>query len=203
VAHGVAAVAVEELAIDPLPTRGKQKSNQIRNVLGGAEPACGLLRNSTRADCELRLDDGVLDTDPVTADALVSLIVGEARAQSSEVNMIATGVLRHLAGHRLLDSTAEQVMGIAAMTDPGFWSLLFADLEAGPILRRFLSNPAAWSIRPDLGSEPGDAANVAVRFNLRRLYLDLPSRGGEPMTTDALPGELLKEPREYLITEAD
>jgi hypothetical protein len=46
-------------------------------------------------------------------------------------------------------------------------------------------------------------ANVPVRFKLRRLYLDLPSRDGEPMRTDALPGDLLMEPCDYVITEAD
>jgi hypothetical protein len=50
-----------------------------------------------------------------------------------------------------MDTTAEQVTELAVMTDPEFRSLLFADLQAGPIVRRFLSNPAAWVYQAGLG----------------------------------------------------
>ena len=117
--------------------------------------------------------------------------------------MTATGVLRHLADRLLANVPAAQLAEIAAMTDPEFWALLLSDVDASSVLRRFLRNPAAWSIRPGRADESEDVARSPVRFNLRRLYLDLPSRDGESMTADHLPGDLLMEPPDYFILEED
>lgn len=151
----------------------------------------------------LRLIDGVVDTDRDTADLLAELIVGEARAQASPVNMIATGVVRDLADRVLAGATPSEIDRVAVMTDAEFWALLLSHAETGPITRRFMRDPLRWSVTPAAANLPAaDTGTSRTVFRLRRLYLDVPDIDGRPAPAGLLAPGLPTVQVDFLITEA-
>lgn len=138
---------------------------------------------------KLRLVDGVVDTDPSTADYLKRLTVAEAQAQATEPNLVAVAVIRELAS-RILDTPAQhQRSDIAAMTDDEFWALLLAHPMTSADAAHFRRAPTAWQIDP---ADAPPTGTEAIHVRLRRLYLDLPLTNGHPTppidpTTEGLP----------------
>ncbi len=104
------------------------------------------------------MTDGVVATDPQTAAYLVDLIVGEARWQTSEPNVIVTAVLRDLADRLLDGSTTARRDRIAAMTDSDFWDLLSGDPQTADTARQLRSDSTAWRLLPgsEVETRPGD-----------------------------------------------
>ena len=63
-----------------------------------------------RTFSRLGLTDGAVDTDRETADYLLDLVIGEALSQTSPPNLVATAVLRHLAGRLLNEAVSRAVL---------------------------------------------------------------------------------------------
>lgn len=131
----------------------------------------------------LRLVDGAVDTDAVTASYLVDLGVGEARSQTSAPNVIVTGVVRHLAQMLLGELSEDQRLTVAAMTDHELWALLLSHPATGAMADGLRRNPTAWTLVPLEGSDEPDRAGD-VRHTVTRLYLDLPLVDGQPYAGD-------------------
>jgi HD superfamily phosphohydrolase len=129
---------------------------------------------------QLRLINGTVDTDPDTARELFALIVGEACAQRSSVNIISYAVVRKLA-ESLLER--QDAMVVAAMTDDEFWSVLAADTNVGGQAAEFRRLPHDW-ISESLTQEEAAAALEAgeTAHTIHRSYLDLPTVYGKPLS---------------------
>ncbi|WP_164088477.1 HD domain-containing protein [Frondihabitans sp. 762G35] len=145
----------------------------------------------------LRLLDGVVDTDAGTAAYLRDLVEAEARAHCSPANVVATGVMRHLAETLLedLDDASRRV--VAAMTDDEFWTLLLADPRTAEVATSLRRDPAAWRVRP--GGPGVSPAAGEIPFTIRRLYLDLPLVDGRPFP----PGEAPDARLSYLLSRGE
>lgn len=144
---------------------------------------------------QLRLSNGVVDTDTDTADYLIELIEAEARWQSSEPNVVATAVVRNLAERLLEDHATHQSEDrsaeLAAMTDDEFWALLLADPRTVAVAATLRRDPAGWHLVPDGPAEAGQPDDIS--FVVSRRYLGRPLVDGRPMPSqvtlaDDLPG---------------
>lgn len=148
----------------------------------------------------LRIVDGAVETDEKCAGYLAELVVGEALSQSAAHNLVATGVLRHLATRVVIDLPPSRRAEIAAMTDHEFWALLLADRRTSSAVDAFRRDPAAWQVAPVDQDDTPDAGREVVEFQLSRLYLDLPLVNGQPMPVDASRfAGLPKLPQRYLL----
>lgn len=124
----------------------------------------------------LTLTGGVVTTDPATADHLDDLVLAEARSQTAEVNVVATGLLRHWAGLLLHDAPAEQRTRTAASTDEELWWSLRTDERTAAEVERFRRDPLQWAVTdPDAVGH----GTTGTRHTVRRLYLSAPRVPGE------------------------
>ena len=144
----------------------------------------------------LRLVDGAVDADPVTAAEVTDLAVREARAQRSAANLVPVTVLRALVG-RLLDTGALDTATFAAATDDELWARLTTDPATSTEARSLRRHPERWRmLRPAASVTPATSGNVrddtdtaadaddladAYAHVLRRVYLDLPTADGVPV----------------------
>lgn len=126
----------------------------------------------------LRIVDGVVDTDAETGAYLVDLVLGEARSQSSTANIVATGVMRHLATRLLTGMPEARRAEVAAMTDDEFWGLLLTHPRTAPTAHAFRSDPAAWDLVPDPIEPLSEDSSLTelddIEYVLLRRYVDLP-----------------------------
>lgn len=86
-----------------------------------------------------------MSTDAETAAYLTELVVGEARPHLSDANVLANGVVRHLAAPLLDDAPQDTARQVAAMTDHEFWALLTTDPRTAAA-RSLQRDPWAWQI---------------------------------------------------------
>lgn len=144
---------------------------------------------------KLRVSNGVVDTDAATADYLIELIEAEARWQSSEPNVVATGVVRNLAERLIEDGVTGQSedrrADVAAMTDDEFWARLLADPRTAAVAATLRRDPAGWQLVPDGAAETGQRDDIS--FVVSRRYLGRPLVDGRPTPSqmplaDNLPG---------------
>ena len=150
----------------------------------------------------LRLHNGAVDTDPETASYLVELAVGEARWRTSVPNVVATGLVRHLAQTLLVELDPAERQRVAAMTDHEFWVLLLTHPRTGPTADAFRRDPAAWTavpIHPD-NDATADRSAGHIEFEVGRLYLDTPLIAGRPFALDLV--DLPALPQSFLIHPA-
>ncbi len=128
----------------------------------------------------LQVTRGCVGTDATTAGYLAELVAAEARWHCSDVNVVATGVVRYLASVLLQEASPARVGQVAAMTDEEFWVLLMGEPVTADAARALRKDPAAWRV-----AAAGEAATSGgIPYSLRRLYLDLPLVDGALM-----PGE--------------
>lgn len=116
------------------------------------------------------------------------MVAAEARLHTAPLNVVATAVVRHLAGVVLADVLPARVREVAEMTDDEFWALLLADPRTARTTRRLRRDPGAWRIAEpgdNSGDGPGEraAATTGFPFTMSRLYLDLPLVNGRPVDT--------------------
>lgn len=152
----------------------------------------------------LRMLNGAVSTDAATADYLGGLVVAEARSQTSAVNALATGVMRHWAGLLLQDASPLQRSGIAAMTDDEFWMLLRADERTGGDAGQFRRDPQLWTATPTRPPRPGaEGPSAYTTHRIQRLYLTLPHVAGESTGRAAeIFSGLPRTPLDYVISRA-
>lgn len=134
----------------------------------------------------LAVVDGCVSTDRETAGYLAELVVGEARWVCSDVNAVATGVVRHLGMLLLRDAPTSRREQIAASTDDEFWALLFSDPVTAEAARALRRDPLGWQV-VDPGTAAGAAAATstgAIGYAVTRLYLDVPLVEVVPMGRD-------------------
>lgn len=136
----------------------------------------------------LQIVDGVVDTDAETGAYLVDLVSGEARSRCSAANIVATGVMRHLATQLLTDSSAARRAEVAVMTDDEFWALLLTHPRTAGTAHALRSDPAAWDVIPDpieqLSNGASPTGAIDIEYVLSRLYLDLPLVDGLRLPPD-------------------
>ncbi len=186
--HGIDSDVVVELANGTKPSvlHGATQAMQLDHLESFVRS--GRSHGRTREPpprtlARLRLADGAVDTDRETADYLIDLVIGEALSQTAPPNVVATAVLRHLAGRLLSQLSTDEAAGardIAELTDHDLWSLLLTHPSTAADAATLRRDPAAWMIAPT-GAAP---AVHDIDFQLRRLYLDLPLVGGEPVSPD-------------------
>lgn len=129
----------------------------------------------------LHVANGAVSTDARTAAYLVDLIIDEARSQSSAPNVIATGLMRHLATQALADMPRAGVMRVAAMTDDEFWAMLLSDPRTATLADEFRRDPAAWTVTDCPTNDAGAYEAVGphgITYGVTRQYLDLPTVDG-------------------------
>jgi hypothetical protein len=125
----------------------------------------------------LEVTRGCVSTDATTAGYLVELVAAEARWHCSNVNVVASGVVRHLANLLLQDASAAYVGQVAAMTDEEFWVLLMGEPVTAEAARSLRRDPAAWRV----AAAGETTTRRGMPYSLRRLYLDLPLVDGASM----------------------
>lgn len=134
----------------------------------------------------VRVIDGCVTTDPETGQYLAELVAGEARWLCSRTNVIPNAVVRHLAERHVSASSPAHRAEVAAMTDDEFWGLLLSDPHTASHARALRRDPAAWELRehgdPDGGDDDPDRGDAATpRYEIKRLYLDMPLVDGRPL----------------------
>lgn len=153
-----------------------------------------------------RLDiaNGAVGTDARTAAYLVDLIIDEAQSQSSTPNVIATGLMRHLATRALTEVPRAEVMRVAAMTDGEFWAMLLGDPRTATLAEEFRRDPAAWTVTDCPTNESGAYESVsphAITYDVTRQYLDLPTVDGALISLDpSAVHRIPRSPRRWSIS---
>ena len=136
----------------------------------------------------LGLVEGGVDTDAGTARELTDLVVGEAHAQRSPANVVASAVVRRLVELLLVRLDPSQ---LAAMTDDELWCALTSDTELGPTATRFRRSPLDWVVDASGPTPPWATGTPAdIVYEVRRSYLDLPTVGGVHLERAAAVGAL-------------
>lgn len=126
----------------------------------------------------LRLAGPYLETDVETAEALVELIVAEARFHCSAANMGPNTILAHLV-RRLLDAGGMTADNLAAMTDAEVERRLFEAPVTQEEAKRLWYRPQTIDVRR---LEDDDAPPDAHVVQVDRLYLAMPLVDGEVVT---------------------
>jgi hypothetical protein len=127
---------------------------------------------------KVRLEHGAIDTGPETGAYLADLVLAEAQSQSSELNVVATTVVRDLA-RQLLDGADEvRVQEVAHMTDNEFWATLLDDKRTRADARLFLRTPWVWEAEPVLRFNDTRTSSAAIPHQIPRFYTDLPMISG-------------------------
>ncbi|MCJ1715493.1 HD domain-containing protein [Curtobacterium sp. VKM Ac-2922] len=126
----------------------------------------------------LRLIDGAVDTDVVTADEITHLAFAEARAQRSEANIIPNAVMRDLVRRACAAGVLTPDV-LATMTDDALWALLSTAPTTAAGARALRRHPERWRMRAGR-STSADALTHVVR----RTYLDLPTVDGRTVHAD-------------------
>lgn len=135
----------------------------------------------------VRLEQGAIDTEPETGAYLADLVMAEARFQSSELNVVASAVVRDLA-RQLLDGVDDvRVLQVAQMTDHQFWATLLDDERTRGDARLFLRTPWVWEAQPVPRFSEVRVASGAILHEIPRFYTDLPMISG--VVVD-VPGDL-------------
>jgi len=153
----------------------------------------------------LTLTGGVVTTDSATADHLDDLVMAEARSQTSDVNVLATGLLRHWTGVLLHDASHEQLTRFAVMTDDELWWLLRTDERTATDVDLFRRDPLQWVVaRADTGGRSGDCATGYTQRTIQRLYLSVAHVIGEAPAARAahLLAQLPPTPLRFVIYRA-
>lgn len=152
----------------------------------------------------LRVADGAVGTDAKTGAYLVDLIIDEARSQSSAPNVVATGLMRHLATQALADLPHAGLMRVAAMTDDEFWAMLLRNPRTATLAEEFRRDPAAWTVTDCPTNQAGASEAVdprAITYAVTRQYLDLPVVDGKLISVDpAAADRLPRSPRRWSIS---
>lgn len=104
---------------------------------------------ATLAKVEVR--DGAIVADAATAEYVRMLLVSEARYHASDINVIASAVVRNLVD-TLLGSGRLRLAEVAAMTDLELWAALLADPSTAEETTTFLRSPWSWRVE-GLGDE--------------------------------------------------
>lgn len=126
----------------------------------------------------LRVTEGAVDTDERTAEYIADLVAAEARSHLSEINVIANGVLRHLALTVLAKATPAGVLDLAQLADDQFWAVLLNDPDVRDSAQRLRNDPLHWRAERLGSAEVGRVDGL--QHTVRRLYLDLPLVDGTP-----------------------
>ena len=127
---------------------------------------------------KLRLTNGVVDTDVATARELIRLIVAEARAQRSSVNVVCSAVLRSFT-QTLIEAHDDQT--VATWTDHEYWSVLLNDPTVGDSAADFRRAPHEWKatqVAVDRAAQRPAASGIS--FSITKSYLALPTVNGAP-----------------------
>jgi len=124
----------------------------------------------------LRLTNGTVNTDADTARELVRLIVAEARAQRSPVNVVCSAVLRSFT-QALLEAHDDQA--VTTWTDEEYWSALLNDPGVGDAAADFRRAPHEWiATQVPVNSAAQRPAASGISFSITKSYLALPTVDG-------------------------
>lgn len=151
----------------------------------------------------LRVLDGSVDTDADTAAYLVGLVLDEARSQCSSPNVVATGLMRHLADLALSDMSPARQAQVAAMTDDEFWMVLRSDPRTVALADDLRRDPAVWRAIESPPDQLRDGA-TDIDYTVTRFYVDHPLVNGHspPQNRLAL-AELPTAPQRWLLHRAE
>ena len=149
------------------------------------------------------LKQGAIDTEPATGAYLADLVMAEARFQSSELNVVASAVVRDLARQLLDGADDARVQQVAQMTDHEFWAALLDDQRTRGDARMFLRTPWAWEAQPVPRFSEVRISGGAILHEIPRFYTDLPMISGAVFD---LPAELRTGfdslPRRFTVSRA-
>jgi HD superfamily phosphohydrolase len=207
--HGLDAVHVDDHAHaaspGPLtPAAGLLSLDHLDSFVRSARAHGRLEEDPPQLLNRLRLLEGAVSTDAVTAGQLAALVIAEARSQTSVVNVLATALIRHWAGLILGDAAAHQRAAIAAMTDDEFWALLRADERTADDVEQFRRDPQQWSVTQQEIAAPTPEAKdplVDITYRIQRLYLTLPLvEGHDTGAAAAIFADLPSPPLHYVVT---
>ncbi|MFT4230754.1 MAG: HD domain-containing protein [Microbacterium sp.] len=151
----------------------------------------------------LRVVDGTVDTDASTADELVVLVAGEARAQRSTANVLPVTVLRHAVNLLLQASDGPSPSQIAVMTDDELWAALLGHPDTAPHARRIREEPQSFQLlTPNDASVLDDGMHERPTHSITRGYLDLPTVDEAPITSETITSLHRALPLSFAIGEA-
>lgn len=122
---------------------------------------------------KVRLVNGAIDTEAETGAYLADLVLGEAQSQSSELNVVATAVVRDLA-RQLLDGADEiHVQEVAHMTDDDFWATLLDDERTREDAQVLLRTPWVWEAERVQRFNDARTRSEGIPHQISRFYTDL------------------------------
>lgn len=161
---------------------GALKLDHLESFVRSGRAHGRLAEPPTQTLSHLRLVDGAVDTDRVTAEYLAELAVGEARYLCSWEDAVANAVIRGLVKQLLEQPAGDPGAGalrsrIPQMTDDELWGVLLADPRTVDHAQRLRQEPLGWKLLPGHGHDREDG----YLYALDHLHLDTPCVAGEPV----------------------
>ncbi|MQA12297.1 MAG: HD domain-containing protein [Pseudonocardiaceae bacterium] len=181
---------------------GALKLDHLESLLRSGRAHGRLIEPPAATLARLRIVDGAVDTDASTAGYLAELAVGEASYlcswEASVANGVVRGLVEQLATGRHTDSV-DLAARIPDMTDDELWGVLLAHPHTAEHAHRLRADPLSWQLRPG-----HDGAEDGYRYQIERLYLDMPCVAGKPIELPASAAARIPElPWRCTITPAN